>query len=337
MLVVAKRTRQTFEEKISIHDPKTQDGYKIALNSFENFCMEKYGKSNIIDDLKESKEEAVYDVLQGWINWAKLHPSTVRNWFSCIKRYLHYMGIKLHQMDIKENLIFPKIHEEEKHPLQLEEITKLFASMRFKVKLRHLCQLSSLMRIGEQVQLRKRDLVLDQERIMVKIPARIAKFKRARTTFFSKEAGDMLKPLLKKLQDDDLVFGTNQNAKHSALNCEAILRKALVITGLTMRYETNNRYKINTHSFRAYGYTKVSRHDPNFAKMIAGQKGYLIREYDRLTDEEKLNKYIEVENDLLIYKKIQTSDKVDTLEKRIVKLEKIAFKRYLEKETNYYR
>jgi len=193
-----------------------------------------------------------------------------------------------------------------------------------------------MMRIGEMVQLRKKHMIiLDNGRIMVKIPASIAKFKRARTTFIAIEGSEILIPHLKKLNDDDLIFGTNENPRYSKLNCITILRRTLDTIGLDMRYDSD-RYKINTHSFRAYGITKVSRHDPNFAKIIAGQKGYLIREYDRLTDEEKLNKYLEVENDLLIYKRMQTSDKVKKLEKRIAKLENIAFKSFLEKNTSYY-
>jgi len=261
--------------------------------------MEKYGKIDIIDEIKG---EIVWDVLQAWINWCDKHPRTIRGWFSQIKRYLHYRGIKLNPMDIKENLIFPKILQDEYYPLQIEEIRSIFENVRVKTKRLHLCQLSSLMRIGELVQLRKKDLIIDR-RIMVKIPPSIAKFGRGRTTFFSSEAGQLLMPYLKKLDDDDLVFGTNENYKHSEITCGSMLRRTLDKLGLNMKYETNDRYKINTHSFRAYGITKISRHDPNFAKILAGQKGYLIIEYDRMTDKEKLDLYIKYENSLCIFNK----------------------------------
>ena len=48
-----------------------------------------------------------------------------------------------------------------------------------------------------------------------------------------------------------------------------------------------------------YNITKLSRHDPNFTKKIAGQKGYLDQ-YDRLNDEEKLALYQNYEIDLII-------------------------------------
>ena len=77
------------------------------------------------------------------------------------------------------------------------------------------------------------------------------------------------------------------------------MRRTLEKTGLNMRYDSNNRYMINTHSFRAYGITKISRHDPNFAKKLAGQKGYLD-EYDRMNGDEKLALYQKIESDLII-------------------------------------
>jgi len=46
------RNRSTFSEKISIKDPQTQKGYEISLNNLENYCMEKYGKSDYFKDLR---------------------------------------------------------------------------------------------------------------------------------------------------------------------------------------------------------------------------------------------------------------------------------------------
>jgi len=92
-----------------------------------------------------------------------------------------------------------------------------------------------------------------------------------------------------------------------------VLRLAVSKTGLTQTYESTGRYMINTHSFRAYGITKLSRHDPNFAKKIAGQKGYLL-EYDRISDEEKLDVYEKYEHELTI----------DESEKQRARIERLA-------------
>jgi len=293
-----ERNRETFMNKK--RNPGTVSNYKSALNNFENFCMEKYGKADIIDDLKKHTDEEILDVLQAWINYNdNLNPATVLNMFSRIKKYLHHRGIKLHPQDIKEELEFRGTIEEELYPLTTKHIQTIVKEMRYKQKTQFICQSSSLMRIGEIVQLRKRHLILEGKNIIVKLPATITKFNKARTTYFSKEASKLLRPILKELGDDDLIFGTNEKVHLSETNSEQILARILEKTGLNERYESNNRYKINTHSFRAFGITKISRHDPNFSKKLSGQKGYLLQ-YDRMTPEEKLELYQKLEIDLVI-------------------------------------
>jgi len=67
--------------------------------------------------------------------------------------------------------------------------------------------------------------------------------------------------------------------------------------------------------FRAYFITKISRRDPNLAKKWAGQKGYLLQ-YDRLTLDEQLEKYLEFEPDLLINDTVRKDRKIEELEKK---------------------
>jgi len=232
--------------------------------------------------------------------------------FSRIKKYLHHRGIKLHPQDIKEELEFRRIIEEELYPLTLENIQSIIKEMRHKHKVQFICQSSSLMRIGEIVQLKKKHLSLNNENIIVKLPANITKLSKGRTTFFSKEASKLLRPLLRELKDEDLVFGTNKKVHLSETNSEQILARILEKVGLNERYESNKRYKINTHSFRAFGITKLSRHDPNFAKKIAGQKGYLLQ-YDRIEDEEKLE----------IYQKYEVGLIIDDTEKKKAEIKKL--------------
>jgi len=292
------RNRETFVKKKK--NIGTASNYKSAINNFENFCMEKHGQADLIEDLKDYSDIEILDFIQSWIDYNdRLNPSTVLNMFSRIKKYLHHRGIKLHPQDIKEELEFRRVIEEELYPLTLENIQSIIKEMRHKHKVQFICQSSSLMRIGEIVQLKKKHLSLDNKNIIVKLPASITKFSKGRTTFFSKEASKLLRPLLREMRDEDLVFGTNEKVHLSETNSEQILSRILEKIGLNERYESNNRYKINTHSFRAYGITKISRHDPNFGKKLAGQKGYLLQ-YDRMDDEEKLKIYQKYEDDLII-------------------------------------
>jgi len=229
------------------------------------------------------------------------------------------MGIKLDSRDVKSELIFPKTQEEELYPLQIEDISKILSAASYDKRGMYLAQISSGMRLGEIVQIRKKDLVLGSDRIMVKIPAKITKSQQARTTFLSKEAEKMIRHTLKKLDDDDLVWGNNPIPINNEIVEIANLHRYLSKCGLDMKYDSG-QYKINTHSFRAFFITKISRHDPNFAKKLAGQKGYLLQ-YDRMTDKEKLDKYLEIEKDLIIDPTERQKRIIDQKDKKIAEIE----------------
>jgi hypothetical protein len=67
-----------------------------------------------------------------------------------------------------------------------------------------------------------------------------------------------------------------------------------------MKYD-NGRYKINTHSLRAFFFTQaVRKHGENYAHRMTGHSGYLMQ-YDRMNDEEKLKMYLELEPNLAVY------------------------------------
>ena len=206
----------------------------------------------------------------------------------------------MHPTDIRQCLNFPAKHEEEMHPLGIDEFHRILDKCGHRRMAMYIAQASSGMRIGELVQLRREHLHTDTDRIMVKIPAKITKKKkRARTTFFSAEAAGLLMPRLGGLDGCDLVFGTNPNPETARGAEMSHLARTLARAGLDRKYETNGRSMISTHSFRAFFITRVSRHDPNLAKYFAGQKGYLLQ-YDRLSDEEKLKYYIKFEPSLLV-------------------------------------
>ena len=319
------RTKETYRSKISYQSKGSQSGVFLSIGNFENYCMQQYGKANIIPDMLESTEIERFDTLQLWINYMNetptertgnpLDPATVAMYFSRVKVYLHYMGIKLDTQDVKHELSFKRVSQEEKYGLTLDDINKILDGIYYPMKVQLMCQLSSLMRVGEIVQLRKNHLVLDKENIIVKIPSKIAKLKKARTTFFSKEASDLLRPKLKTLSANDLVFGSNDDGMLAEQNAGQILRRHLKRIGMDMK-NSKDLNTINTHSFRAYGITKLSRHDGNFAKRLAGQKGYLDQ-YDRLSQDEKLALYEKYEHELTIDQRKRDKMRIEKLEEKV--------------------
>jgi len=306
----------------------TKQNFKATYESFDKFCQEKYdhGAEERIQEIPQD-EDSEYEVLQSWVNWLsknKIIPSTIHTKFSSLRGYFHYRGIKIYKEDIRQEIKLPKIPKEEKYPLKLSEIQKILSEANFKKKAFYLTLLSSGMRVGEAVQLKKKHFDTSEKQFMIKIPANSTKTKAGRTVFISKEASDAVRTLLKRIEDDDLVFAKN-NKPHYAVCCEEMtFKRILRNTGLVESYDSSRTNKITMHSFRSYFFTKATRkHGDNYAHKMTGHGGYLMQ-YDRMTDEEKHAMYLELEPDLLIDDSVRKDRKIEGLEKdkrRIDKLE----------------
>lgn len=300
------KDERSFEKKIQTKAINTQKNIYSAIRNFERFCKEKYDKSmdETIAEYQIVDIDIVYLSLQEWINWNShkgIYPNSIPTIFSYLKKYFRHFKIKITKEDIAEQLSFPHIIDEEKHPLTKDEIKKIFNVSNRNNSLKILAQISSGLRRGEMLRLRKKDLDVTQDRIMVNVPASITKTKKSRVTFFSKEVSALLLTRLEVLNDDDRVFSKGFSTTNVSNHYQMILLEYLKRANLDQKYESG-RHKITTHSFRAYFITKISRHDPNLAKLFAGQdQSRDLLMYDRLTSSEKLEKYIEFESDLLIY------------------------------------
>jgi len=325
--LVKKRTAISFKERLSSKPKNTQISYQTALNNFENFCQNlfKHNTQEVIKEFLENQVDrfVIFDTLQQWINWNiknGRNSSSLRTWFSYINSYLYYHGIQLTPRDIKENIDFPKKLHEELYPLSVDDIKKILGVANFYYKSIIVAQSSSLMREGELLQIRKKHLEFFGDRIAVHIPATFTKLRRARTTFISAEAAKMIRSKLTKLDDEELVWSKIDDVDKATHNYESALGRYCNKASLDMIYESNGRRKITSHSFRAFGITKISRHDPNFAKILAGQKGYLLQ-YDRLTDDDKLGLYKKIESDLVVNDSERKQCEIEKLKKDKSKLE----------------
>jgi len=326
-LITVKKSKETYLDKISVKAVSTRRNFNATYSSFEKFCLEKYDRTaeEIIQEIPQEKESE-YEVLQAWIKWLTktIIPATIHTRFSSLMGYFHYRGIKMYKEDIKQNISLPKIPKEEKHPISLQEIRTIVSNANHKKKALYLVLLSSGMRVGETVQLKKKHFDLTSKRTTIKIPADYTKTKQGRTVFISKEATNAIKPLLRKIDDNDGVFSKNPNPHYAVCAEEMTFKRILTNVGLVESYESSRTNKITMHSLRAYFFTKAARkHGENYAHMMTGHGGYLMQ-YDRLTNDEKLEMYLELEPELLIDEFIIKDRKIEELEKkneRITQLE----------------
>lgn len=323
-----ERSLESYLEKITVMAKSTQDGFKKAYKNFNTFTKSQYKGSDaeqIIQELLalkgEKRELAAYNCLQTWINYNEktLSPSSIMGYFSNISKYHYYRGIKLTPQDIKENLTFPRKLQQDPHPLTLEEIRKIMSVTSYKRQSIYLAMTSSGMRIGEVIRIRKKDLDLTGDRVKVNIPAGITKTKRSRITFLSQEASKHLR--LSELDDNDFVWGTSKKFDTNRALEEMMFRKYLYTVGLTEKDEETGLLKINLHSFRAYFFTRAAKiHDEGYAHAMTGHGAYLAV-YNRLSDGDKLERYLELESELLVFDESRKNAEIHKLKKEKAELE----------------
>ena len=69
-----------------------------------------------------------------------------------------------------------------------------------------------------------------------------------------------------------------------------------------MTYDNKNLHKITTHSLRAFFISQFEKTYSGFGHVLSGHGKYM-KQYERFTIGEKIEKYIETEKYLLIYEK----------------------------------
>ena len=319
-----QRTLETFLN-LSTNEA-TQRGQKSILKHFEKFCKKQFDKSleTVIEDLiliSKNDSQEVEDLFQEYIsNGFKESNSarTIRTHYSIITKYLKYRKVTLDKDDLRTVLSFPRIHYEELVPMNREIIRKFidYASPTEKAKL--LIQASSGLRNQEVCGLRKRDIQTDTIRWTIHVSSKLGKGSKARISFLSNETKRFLLPIIEKLDPDDLIFASNHTTLYNSKQYELSKFKRLRDrVGLTEKYETTNRCKYSTHSFRAFFVTCAEKVHDGFGHALAGHARYM-QQYERYTLEEKLNFYLDIEPSLSIY------DNVDSIGKdtRISNLQK---------------
>ena len=329
------RNKEAYFENCSVLDPRTLANKKQVLKQFSKYCKSKYKESEeeILSQLmKQNQDERIInacDTLQLWIsNLSKtISPQTIPSYLSHVLGYFNYRGIKLTSLD-KKSIRLPKIIREEKYPLSKDDIKLILDNCSYKRKTLYLVLASSGMRIGETVQLRKKDFDTSGNRIMINIPATFTKTRKSRRTFVSLEAQGYLMTRLNEIEDNDLVFGTNK--KDSSVISEVTETKTFSklidkVFPKLERYESGTR-RITLHSFRSFFITQAVRSvSDSFAHALAGQEGYLGM-YKRYDNESMLEDYLKLESNLFILNNYgeseQTKDKhIQDLESRFDKLE----------------
>ena len=266
-------------------------------------------------------------MIQTYIDELELEgkPYSTVSGYSCIaKNYLKYRRVKFDKDELESSLDFKKEIKSEKYPLTKEDIKTLLDHASFESRAKILLQIGSGFRISELLTLRKSDINTGLERYTAHIRAECAKNGNERVTIISSEAMPYLDKILEGKNDNDLIFYHNakciKNAVVSEIETFDRVRKS---ADLDMRYEGKLTHKITTHSFRAFFISQFEKTYSGFGHVLSGHGKYM-KQYERFTIGEKIEKYIETEKHLLIYSKVDESNKeLRELKTKVSRLEEL--------------
>ena len=308
--LLEKEKTKTFDENINKYSENTKSSIYAAKKSFEKFCPEYYEgrqSSEIFKELNSLKDveqtKAVRKTLQSWINWNYQNhnlTSSIRQYVSKIKRIFSHEGIIIRESDFEKKLEYTKTIKEELHALTIEEIQNILKYANPKKIGFYLALSCTGARPGELLQVRKKDVDITKKRIKIRIEALYTKTRAGRSIWLTKEAGSYLMTKLRDLKDNDLIWGTHEDPVLAGKNESTQFSNLCDRAGYGEKYQSNNIRKITLYSFRSYFFGKASDvHREGYAHKMIGHGGYLSQ-YDRMSDEKKLEMFLELEPELII-------------------------------------
>jgi len=317
-----KRCKDDFIKKKGKSSEYTKNGYSFIFKHLEKFCLNKYNSSleELIEELAltENCQEQVENLLQSYIDELETEnksTDTVMGYASLAKNYLKYRRVKFDKDEL--DLSYKNSVKEELHPITKKEIKSLMDNSNFVWKTKIFMMSSGGFRISELLGVRKCDINRELERYSVYIRAEFAKGHRARTTLISIEAMEYLDKLLENMNENDLLFPHETKIRRNAVMTNVIyFQKIAEKAGLNMRYENSNTHKITTHSFRSFFVSQFEKTFSGFGHALSGHSKYM-KQYERFTMGEKIEKYIETEKHLLIYSENDQKEKRELTELKV--------------------
>ena len=333
----------------SITNSSKKNHIGSILNIFNTFCMEKYGKTNqqILDDIydevkKSHSNDKIYVFFNYFKDWLLVdhpdivwfcgknkcqkraikarHPHTVHTYMIIIRSIFEEIGnIEINSRLFNKRVKIPKAEEENPEQFTKNQMRLLLDSVSNQYKLKYMVKKDTGCRIGELVQIRKKDIDTTKHPIEIKIQARYTKTKKSRTVFVTRETTPMLLRLLNKKNEDDLVFGTNENPyiatateKTNFANYRNKLANDYPEFGEI--YQSNGRHKKTIHSIRSFRASQCTEAiDESWGHEYIGHKKYL-GQYIRNQDKQ-VEKFLRSENYLMVYEHVEIVESDHRVEK----------------------
>ena len=335
-----KRTKQDFLRHKGKSSARTLRNYTHVFTNIEKFCLRKYDSSleNLIEDLTivENPQEQVENLIQTYIDEIELEgkpKSTVLGYSTLAINYLKYRRVKFDKDELHTSLSYKTEIKQELYPITKKDIQTLLDHASFEAKTKILLQSGSGFRISELLGLRKCDINRELERYTANIRAEFAKGRRASTTIISIEAMRLLDEILENKTENETIFPHEANIRFSVISEINMFDRLRKKAGLDMRYENKRTHKITTHTFRAFFISQFEKTYSGFGHSLSGHSKYM-KQYERFTIGEKIEKYIETEKHLLINSNSDQEQKnkkeISELRAKVSRLEELLIDRKIE-------
>ncbi|MDA1346213.1 MAG: site-specific integrase [Crenarchaeota archaeon] len=349
--------RRSIEDYLnSIKEKSKRNHIGSILNQFDIFCKQSFNKTHqqVIDDIKveitkTNSNDKIYVIFNKYKDWLsedhpeityftgkyskhkntikKRHPNSIKQYISKMRNIFEEVGnIEINNRIFNKRVRIVKAEEEDPEPFTKEQMRILLDRCSNHNKLKYMVLKDSGMRVGELTQIRKRDINTTKTPIEIKIQASYTKTRKARITFVTRETAPMLIRLLREKQEDELVFGTNEDP-YIATGTEkaefTYYREQLAKTypEFGERYQSNQRHKKTIHSIRSYTSTQCAEAiDEAWGHSVIGHSKYL-GQYIRNQDK-RAQMYLKSESYLMIYEKeviIEHDEEVNNIQAQLNK------------------
>ena len=229
--------------------------------------------------------------LQEWVDGLGMRHRKARAYLREITQYLAYSGIVDGGYNPYIRLSGP---ESSDYIPDASELRELLAECDARRRLMYAAMLSGGISLREAMELRKKEVITDLERLVVRIRGRDGK---ERHVVFSIEVTKSITRLLERIGDDDAVFAP-PGSRRSTLSAETrYLRSRVRLADL------RDGRRLTPGSFRKFFLKNAGKYNHIIASYLAGSKTTVNGE--KMTPKMTIYFYMKFEEDLLIYDQIR--------------------------------
>jgi len=332
------RTKESFFDRIyrKNNSQKSVNHAKISLTHLERYCKKAYKKNAdaVIAVLKaDIKKDSlvVYNFLEDFVGYLTsiktkkgqaIAPATVIGYLNDSKLFLRHMGFSIDNGMLNQYVSLPRVFKEISKPVKIEELQLLIEKANPLRKAMYLTLLSSGMRLGETLRLTKYDFDLTEDPARITIPAKIAKNRKSRITFISKEAKAYLSGILSNLENyDDLLFTSTKDVERAELTEEQYFSRLRKTYKLDDWDAGHKRHRITIHKFRKWFISTAVKNgmEMEYKNKITGWSSF-DETYHEFETEELAEAYRKIEPSLYITPEYQAQSQIQEKDKEIAKI-----------------